>query len=110
MSIASKRKQVRFVMLVIPVSVLKQMMIYDLIGGTACYWLMKKGHWSEVAAFIGSSFAPAFLKRAISAGTGFGRVRTLPSPWQEPPAAEPGAGGQRGRRGGVRIVRLRGRK
>ncbi|MFC4098675.1 hypothetical protein [Paenibacillus xanthanilyticus] len=110
MSIASRRKRSRFVMFVIPVSMLKQMMVYDLIGGTACYWLMKKGHWSEVAAFIGSSFAPAVLKRAVSAGTGLTRVKTLPSPWPEPPAAEARAEVQRPKRGTVRIVRLRGRK
>ncbi|MFB9325879.1 hypothetical protein ACFFSY_08055 [Paenibacillus aurantiacus] len=110
MSIAIKRRRTRFVMLVIPVSMLKQMMVYDFIGGTACYWLMKQGHWSEVAAFIGSSFAPAVLKRAVSAGTGLARVKTLPSPWQEPPAAGAGMGGRPAVRGGVRVVRLRGRK
>lgn len=65
-------------MLVIPISYIRQFIIYDFIGGSAAYWLMQKGHLPVVSAFIGSMIAPIAMKRAVQSGSRLRRVKAIP--------------------------------
>ncbi|WP_028546503.1 hypothetical protein [Paenibacillus taiwanensis] len=57
-----KKRNDEFVVIIVPVSAIKQMIMIDFIGSSALFIIIKKTMYSDPAAFVGSWLFPPLVK------------------------------------------------
>ncbi|MCG7409340.1 hypothetical protein MH117_18135 [Paenibacillus sp. ACRRX] len=57
-----KKRNDEFIVIVVPASAIRQMIMIDFIGSSALFVLIKKTMYSDPAAFVGSWIFPPLVK------------------------------------------------